>query len=511
MAGSSSDKLIEVLRKAVSRTSMLAEGNYPELDSVVRQIRQSITKGVDANEIEKLLNQAEPLLLTSDKAQEERAKLVRASLQSLIDVLEKNASQPLPAPLKKQLEYEIRSKWQLPYEWPNLLKLFLELSQQTFNQTGESATQAKSSLLKRLFNRNKAEQGADVNDQAIMGQISHTLAGLIDNLSLPKHYQDEMTSLKQALTGNNDLEQLPVLLDEVIALVMIAIGKTQESLTKYLNELNKQLASINASVTTSFQSQKSLSESREGFNSKLQKQVEDTSEAVKEANDLDSLKSLIDERLNAISSTMSEYRSRMQEHEKEAVQSIAALKNKVTRMEKDSASLRSMLQEKLAQAMTDALTELPNRTAYQDAILPLCQVMQKTNKPLCLAVCDIDFFKKVNDTWGHLAGDKVLRLVPKQIRSVLEKEDLIFRYGGEEFVIVFPNTPLNKAIERAEVIRQTVEKTPFNMQGEPVSISVSIGIAEHKPKESPESLFERADKHLYQAKEAGRNRVIAEK
>lgn len=312
-------------------------------------------------------------------------------------------------------------------------------------------------------------------------------------------------------TGNSNLEQLPTLLDEVISLVMIAIGKTQESLTKYLSELNKQLASINASVTSSYQSQKNLSESREGFNTKLQKQVEETSQAVQGANDLESLQQLINERLSNISSTMSEYRSRMQEQEKDANQSITSLKNKVTRMEKDSASLRSMLQEKLAQAMTDSLTELPNRTAYQDAILPLCQVMQKTQKPLCLAVCDIDFFKKVNDTWGHLAGDKVLSIVPKQIRSVLQKEDLIFRYGGEEFVIVFPNTPLDKAIEKAELIRQTVEKTPFNMQGEPVSISVSIGIAEHKAKETPESLFERADKQLYQAKDSGRNRVMAEK
>lgn len=511
MTESSSDKLIEVLRKAVSRTSMLAEGNYPELDSVVRQLRQSITQGVDAEEIQKLLNQAEPLLLSSDKAQEERAKLVRSSLQSLIDVLDKNANRPLPAPLKKQLEYEIRGKWQLPYEWPHLLKLFLELSQQTFNQVDSSHQSEKNSLFQRLFNRSKDTNQTPSNDQDIMVQISHTLAGLVDNLSLPKHYHGEMTTLKSALTGNSNLEQLPTLLDEVIALVMIAIGKTQESLTKYLSELNKQLASINASVTSSYQSQKNLSESREGFNTKLQKQVEETSQAVQGANDLESLQQLINERLSSISSTMSEYRSRMQEQEKDANQSITSLKNKVTRMEKDSASLRSMLQEKLAQAMTDSLTELPNRTAYQDAILPLCQIMQKTKKPLCLAVCDIDFFKKVNDTWGHLAGDKVLSIVPKQIRSVLQKEDLIFRYGGEEFVIVFPNTPLDKAIEKAELIRQTVEKTPFNMQGEPVSISVSIGIAEHKAKEAPESLFERADKQLYQAKDSGRNRVMAEK
>ncbi|MGP3363024.1 GGDEF domain-containing protein, partial [Escherichia coli] len=142
-----------------------------------------------------------------------------------------------------------------------------------------------------------------------------------------------------------------------------------------------------------------------------------------------------------------------------------------------------------AQAMTDSLTDLPNRTAYQDAILPLCKITQKTQKTICLAVCDIDLFKNVNDTWGHLAGDKVLRLVPKQIRNVLAKQDLIFRYGGEEFVIVFPDTSLKQATERAEAIRLAVAKTPFNMQGEPVSISVSIGIAELHPQEDPESLF----------------------
>ncbi|MFQ3187724.1 MAG: diguanylate cyclase, partial [Marinomonas primoryensis] len=114
-------------------------------------------------------------------------------------------------------------------------------------------------------------------------------------------------------------------------------------------------------------------------------------------------------------------------------------------------------------------------------------------------------------SWGHLAGDKVLRLVPKQIRSILLKEDLMFRYGGEEFVIAFPNTSLTQAIERAEAIRLAVVKTPFNMQGEPVSISISIGIAELNAQEEPESLFSRADKQLYLAKEAGRNKVMGNK
>jgi len=510
MTESSSDKLIEVLRKAVSRTSMLAEGNDPELDSVVRQIRQAVNKGAKAQEIQDVLNNAEPLLIKSDEALTDRAKQVRSTLQELIDLLERQTSKRVPQNEKKQLEAQIRSNWQVSSQWPQLLKGFLTLAENTLHQPEDAIDQSKSSFLKRFFNRN-ADSATKNNDQEIMIQISHTFAGLMNNLSLPSIYDEDIVDLKRALLGNNNIQQLPGLLDEVINFVMIAIGKTQESLTSYLTQLNKQLASINESISTSYHSQKSLSESREGFNTKLQLQVKNTSLAINGVKDLESLKSLINDRLSTISSTMTEHRAQMIEQEKHSTQSITSLKNKVTRMEKDTASLRTLLQEKLTQAMTDSLTDLPNRTAYQDTILPLCKIMQKTKKPICLAVCDIDHFKRVNDSWGHLAGDKVLRLVPKQIRSALLKEDLMFRYGGEEFVIAFPNTTLSQAIERAEAIRLAVVKTPFNMQGEPVSISISIGIAELNAQEEPESLFSRADKQLYLAKEAGRNKVMGNK
>lgn len=509
MTESSSEKLIEVLRKAVSRTSLLAEGNDPKLDSVVRHIRQVINKGADAQQIQDALNNAEPLLIQSDEAQMGRAKLIRSVLQELIDLLEKQPGYRVPQSERKQLEGQIRLHWQSSSQWPQLLKGFLTLAESTLENTAEP--RSSSSFFKRLFNRRSSPADSQKNDQEIMLQISHTLAGLLNNLSLPSHHDDDIADLRKALLGNKNLQELPGILDEVINLVMVAIGKSQENLTNYLNQLNKQLASINDSISTSYHSQKTLSESRHGLNTQLQRQVKDTSQAVKSASDLDSLKSLINDRLSSISSTMTDYQSQMHQQEKHATQSITLLKNKVTRMEKDTVSLRSLLQEKLAQAMTDSLTDLPNRTAYQDAILPLCQVMQKTQKPLCLAVCDIDHFKNVNDTWGHLAGDKVLRLVPKQMRDALKDEDLIFRYGGEEFVIVLPNTTLEQAMERAEAIRLAVVKAPFNVQGEPVTISISIGVAELQPKESPNDLFGRADKLLYSAKEAGRNQVMASK
>ncbi|MCV2401680.1 diguanylate cyclase [Marinomonas sp. C2222] len=510
MAESSSVKLIEILRKIISRTSIIAEGSDPKLDSALREIRQATTKGENAEEILKVFNKAEPLFLNSEEVQLKRAKAVRKVFHELVSLLEQNDSASIPKQEKRQFESSLRKHWQTPAQWPTLLIAFLSLTKNSLTATEAAQDTNKDSVIKRIFNRREEDRNAQ-NNQQILAEISNKLSGLMSNLQLPSHHDDGLAKLKAALRNNDNLEQLPDLLDDVIHYIMIIIGKTEENLTNYLNQLNKQLSSINSSITDSYQSQKTLSQSREGFNTTLQEQVSDTNNAVQGANNLDSLKTLIGERLTTISQTMEEHKTQMEEQEKQANSSIASLKNKVTRMEKDTTSLRSMLQEKLAQAITDSLTELPNRMAYQDAVSTLCKKSHQSKQPLCLAVCDIDHFKRVNDTWGHLAGDKVLRLVPKQIQSTLAKEDSIFRYGGEEFVIIFPNTNAAQAAQRAEDIRRAVEKTPFNMQGKPVSISISIGVAELSPAEDPESLFFRADKLLYSAKESGRNRVMLDK
>ncbi|REG82677.1 GGDEF domain-containing protein [Marinomonas pollencensis] len=506
MTDTSQIQLVNALRKAVSRTSLLAEGNDPELDHAVRQIRLQISKGADATAIQAILDNVEPLLLKVDEARLTRAKHFRETLHDLIDILDHHGQQ-VPQSQKNAFESAIRSHWQSVPHWPSLLKEYLALIEASLAHNAQVETK-KAPLIARLFKRAQPAK-TKLNNQEVLQQVRHTLIGLLSNLALPSDYDEQISELKNTLAQNKNFNDFPKILDELIALIMIAIGNTQEGLTSYLNELNKQLASINDSIVKSYRSQKSLSESREGLNTSMQKQVQEAANAVQQADDLDSLKALINERMANISDTMAQYRKQMLAQEKMSTQSISLLKSKVTRMEKDTSSLRTSLQEKLAQAMTDALTDLPNRAAYQDTILPLCSNSLANGSPLSLAICDIDFFKQVNDTWGHLAGDKVLRLVPRQIRNVLAASDLLFRYGGEEFVIVFPGTPLSDAQQRAEAIRKEVEKAPFNVNGEPVSITVSIGLAE-LTQENYETFFSRADKQLYSAKEAGRNKVMVD-
>ena len=504
MPDPSCDNLVEALRKAVSRTSMMAEGMDPELDKTLAQIRRTISGEADENDVRLALKEAEPRLIASDKSRAERAKLFRDSLLDLIESLNSLPNHHIPNQKKNALETNIRSHWQSSYQWPALLAEFLTLTKATFNQ--ESVK--KRSFFSRLFT--KEETKSAKSEQDVVNDISRTLLNLLGNLPLPIEYDEQVSELKSLLEQEKKLQIVPQILSESINLTMIALGSSQQELTSYLGKLNKQLASINISVGNSYKAQKTLSTHRESFNDKIQQQVSETSSAVDEADDLTELQKLISVRLDNISSTMTEYQKQMVEQEKNATQSITQLRQKVTKMEKDSSNLRINLQQKIAQATTDTVTNLPNRSAYQDTIMPMCQLAQKSKNSLILGVFDIDHFKNVNDTWGHLAGDKVLNLLPRQLKSVLSEKDMVFRYGGEEFVFLLPNCKLSDAKNKAEAIRDAVEKMPFNVNGEPVPITISIGIAQLAANESHEDLFERADKLLYQAKSAGRNKVISE-
>lgn len=501
------DKVIESLLKAVSRTSMLAEGNDPELDSTLQNIRTNLSKSQDPEVLQQTLKTLEPLVLKYDEQRLERAQAFRGQLLDLIDFIDDLPNVQVSPQSKKQLEADIRKHWQSVSNWPDLLAKSIQLVTDTLKSPNKETK--NSSLIGRFFRRKSDRENTQQQSHSeIMSHVSHTLAALLANITLPDVYRDQLIDIKNALTGNKDLNHLPALLDEVINLIMIAVGKTQEDLTSYLSQLNQQLASINASLLVNYKAQRSMSSTRKDLGETFQQHVDSTQTDVRNATDLNDLKLLIDERMNTITEAMSQFQDKMQIQEKQAAQSITSLKNKVNRMEQDATQMRTHMQQKIAQALSDSLTGLPNRAAYQDAIFPLLTSAAQLKQPLSIAVCDVDFFKQVNDTWGHLAGDKVLRLIPKQIQDILKKEHLMFRYGGEEFVIVFPMTTLEQAAQHCEKIRQVVEKTPFNMNGEPVSITISIGLSQFDGKESHDELFGRADKNLYQAKEQGRNQVI---
>jgi len=174
--------------------------------------------------------------------------------------------------------------------------------------------------------------------------------------------------------------------------------------------------------------------------------------------------------------------------------------------------LRHNVQLSLEMAITDQLTGLHNRRYMSRHLDTLIAGAAKTGKPIAFLIFDIDHFKKVNDTYGHDIGDEVLREFASRIAANVRGIDLACRYGGEEFVVVMPDTDVEFAYSVAERLRKSVETTPFDISRAPhhLNVTISIGIAGSKmPGDTASALLHRADQALYRAKHDGRNRVVA--
>ncbi len=168
-------------------------------------------------------------------------------------------------------------------------------------------------------------------------------------------------------------------------------------------------------------------------------------------------------------------------------------------------------QHALNLALHDPLTGVFNRLAMNSIVIREIELAQRNNNPLSMIALDIDFFKKVNDTYGHAFGDCVLKHLTECVKQCTRASDAMFRYGGEEFNLLLNNTSLSGAEEIAERIRENIEQTPCICNGESINITVSMGISLLNESDTQESFLKRADDALYHAKSSGRNQVVCER
>lgn len=182
-----------------------------------------------------------------------------------------------------------------------------------------------------------------------------------------------------------------------------------------------------------------------------------------------------------------------------------AMRNRITELETQASRLKEQLQDEQQLATSDALTRIPNRLAYEKRIDEELRRWQRFKQPTCLAVWDVDHFKRINDTYGHRAGDRVLRAVAECLSGRVRGTDFVARFGGEEFVMILPGTKLDDALRVIDSIRLAIAQIGFHFRGTPVAVTISTGVTALMPNDSANSAFDRADKALYRAKEGGRN------
>jgi two-component system, cell cycle response regulator len=174
-----------------------------------------------------------------------------------------------------------------------------------------------------------------------------------------------------------------------------------------------------------------------------------------------------------------------------------------------SGNMEAQYHEEIYRLMTvDGLTELHNKRYFTEALEREASRSRRYSRTFSLVLFDIDHFKKINDTFGHLAGDSVLRQLGALVRGRVRRDDVPARTGGEEFSVIVPEVPLDGAITLAEKLREAIEAATFRFEATRIPVTVSIGVAEWtEDMEDPADLVKRADERLYDAKRTGRNRV----
>ena len=170
--------------------------------------------------------------------------------------------------------------------------------------------------------------------------------------------------------------------------------------------------------------------------------------------------------------------------------------------------LKDKLEQYRKEAIKDPLTKIYNRRGFEQRLESAINKAYEDSSSLCLIIADIDHFKKINDTHGHLVGDNVIRMVAGTMRETVKGKDSVARIGGEEFAILLKPSVLDEAAQLAEILRQLINKTPIAFQDEDFFISASFGVAVGIS--DLDSLLKRADSAMYKAKEEGRNTVICD-
>ena len=199
-----------------------------------------------------------------------------------------------------------------------------------------------------------------------------------------------------------------------------------------------------------------------------------------------------------------------QQGQEDLIALLTSMQDRIEALQNQTSVYKKKLAEQAAQSRTDPLTRLPNRQAYNEKLDIAYAQFKQNNMPLTVAVVDIDHFKSINDRFGHAAGDKTLQVVSKYLKQQIGDNEFIARWGGEEFVMLLPNTPMKHIEAKLNEIRIALSQMPFKFKQQKVQITASFGATSFRKNEDKEAVFERADEYLYKAKRNGRNLVITD-
>lgn len=538
-----------ILRQAMSRLSLAVETKDPQLNAELEALRKTVRAGSDIQRIQQSMEEISASILRLDQRQTS-ADSIAATLERLEHRSERtqlpNDIRQATRELKKQLRQA--SKQADPRA---ALDAYASYADSLIDWVATEAGDESPGLLGRLFGRKDDTPGAEeppvgasetitppqsgepleqtaatetppVGEEGIQATAGEThapdlpatlsfnqvLFDLLNRLDLPATFSTRAQRLGARLHQPPTAALATAAVTEIADLVARSrhqVEQEKQEIEQFLSQLTGRLQELDHLLGDSLGNREHANAQGNAIDASMSAEVEQIQRSVAEARDFDGLKTSIRTHLENIQEQMQARKELEQTQLKMAEAEAAHLRESLAKVEGESQELRARLKDARDRALRDALTGLANRLAYDERIGQEIARWIRYGHPTVLSIWDIDHFKKINDTFGHTAGDNALKAVAKLLEEATRDSDFLARFGGEEFMLLLPETDIATALELANRLRERVAAKRFQYRGQPVPLSISCGLAHFIDQDTAEDVYRRADVALYRAKAAGRN------
>jgi diguanylate cyclase len=530
---------LESLRRALVRVTIVAEGQDQQLDDLLNQLREELRGGIKGD-LSNLFTKLDQQAVKFETNKDESALSIREAIHNIIKPLQKFKTSRSSKKTIDDFLSQLPARSKKVRLYPALLEQLSIIQKEVLEQIEQ---RPKTGLLDKLLG-GKKEQNPEETDSEILNKTSadandtklvyrkledlkpeSSISPTITNNSLTAEFITRISEVLTAFLSNleNDIaiktqaESMRLQIERGLAvdcviptleslrnLVMEAYLAANAAFANYLNSVNLELSEIYSIVGNAVRENQTQTQAGQALEASMIKGMQQLEKQAANATDLAQLKSQVKSQIDHIKQALDNYQ---QSAKFSLGDQLEELSKKIKTLETESEKNRENLETQRRKALSDPLTELPNRQAYNERAITEVQRWQRYNRPLTIAIFDIDNFKKINDNYGHQAGDRVLKVIGRSIVKRLREVDFFCRFGGEEFVALMPETTAEVAIPVLDKIRDAIANAAFNYKEQPLSITLSVGLTEFREKDSLESAFERADQALYKAKQSGRNQV----
>lgn len=493
----------------IARLSQTCKGQDTTLDNKLANLRHLLKKSAPIADIEKQISATSSLLQKHSSTNDANIKTLHHDFLSAGQSLQKVKG--LPPELRRNLRSLIQNNQDEKDAIVNYVPILRELVSfyiAVLRTKDSSIPAVEKELTQTSSSSTSTSTSNSFLNEPVNTNSFNKFLSLINALSLSESNTQHLRSVKAKVSPNMQNKQLLESFFDVFDVIVNDLNNERNTAKEFLSSLSETLTTVQSSVKSTLALNSASNKKHKMLNSLLQKQVGEMSTEISKATSLSSIQQDINKKLALIASTLHKKSDVELEQSTLLETKMLEMSSKVAMLEKESKAFKKRLKEQEIKSMEDALTKLANRACFDDYYAKALMKFQHKTFELAIVVFDLDDFKRINDTYGHTAGDKTLQVIANTLKKHIDENTFIARYGGEEFVMVMSKINKTDLVTRLNAIRKEIARLPFKFKNDKVSITVSVGVSHINKKDNYHTAFERADKALYKAKAQGKNQVI---